>query len=485
MQLMNFLKGLIKTFLKQAKEVGIKVWRLFESKITLVFCLLIFLLDLSYPVTISYDSGHYLWLTSLIRDRQWLLWDPIRNIGFPLIIHLSRVMFGDNANAVHFLLAFLHCVLFIMGINIVNTAVNGNGKIVISKFLISIIVAVVIVLDPTVFGYYNTLLTEFVSATVAVLAIWLCVLVLRENVRLSNSRISLLTSGLVILVVFSWHVKQPYIGAALFPFMLLAFVLFVNKSNRTKSRIVLVGIVASLIAVFFTTQLWNLFLIKQGNPMPEERRLSNFITTTPRNRLSCMGASGSEKENFIDQYLAFSNFYYLDQSHCRIIKKPSLLISSENGAISQRAFNNKKISNIFDVGPYTSYVQTFNQPDNYPPDRINNFLAGRIPISNFLFTSSMLLLPLFFVIALIVYFLKKTELAAILVILLGSSFGNLLGHLVMGILPIDRYLFFSYVLNLLSLVIGVLIFGNWIISLVHRFAKKNDSFQNQSQPPPI
>jgi len=472
MQNVDFIKRSKSSFISQAKLVSRTVWHFVESQSTLIFCLLLFLLDLSYPIIISYDSGHFLWLTSLIKERQWSLWDPIRNIGFPLIIHFSRVMFGDNANAVHYSFAFLHCILLIMGVNIINFAVNNKRKSVISKFIIFIIVAVLIALDPTVFGYYNTLLTEFVSVTLAVLAIWLCILILREDTRSSNFQTILYTCCLAILVVLSWHVKQPYIGAALFPFILLAAVLFVDKSTRRKSAIVSIGVIASLIAVFMTTQLWNHFLVENGNPMPAERQLTNLIKTTPRNHLRCIGASGSEKENILNQYLAFSNFYYLDQSHCDIITEPNLFISSENGAIAQRIFNNKGISNVFDVGPNTSYVQMFNQPGNYPSDRINEIFVGRIPISNFLFTSSMLMLPLFLVISLLVFLIKNNKLAAILTIMLGTSFGNLLGHLVMGILPLDRYLLLSYVLNLISLVIGVIAVGNWIGSRIQRFADK-------------
>jgi len=468
MQHGDFIKRFKSSFINQIKLVGRNVWFFVESQSTLIFCLLLFLLDLSYPIIISFDSGHYLWLTSLIKERQWSLWDPIRNIGFPLIIHFSRVMFGDNANAVHYLFAFLHCILLIMGVNIVNFAVNSNRKTVISKFIIFIIVAVLIALDPTIFGYYNTLLTEFVSVTMAMLAIWLCILILRDDKRSSNFKTILYISCLAILVVLSWHLKQPYIGAALFPFILLAAILFVNKPTRKKSGIVLIGVIASLIFVLITTQLWTRFLLENGNPMPAERQLTNFIKTTSRNHLSC----SSEKENVLNQYLAFSNFYYFDQSHCDIITKPNLFISSENGAISQRIFNNKGISNIFDVGPYTSYVQMFNQPGNYPSDRINDIFAGRIPISNFLFTSSMLVLPLFFAISLLAYLIKKTELAALLTIILGTSFGNLLGHIVMGILPIDRYLLLSYVLNLLCLGIGIIAAGNWIGSFVKRLDNK-------------
>ena len=471
MQYSDFIKRFKSTFTSQAKFVGRNIWHFIESQSTVIFCLLLFLLDLSYPIIISYDSGHYLWLTSLIRERQWSLWDPIRNIGFPLIIHISRVLFGDNANAVHYLMAFMHCILLIAGVNIVNITVNKK-KTLISRFVIFIIVFLLIALDPTVFGYYNTLLTEFVSVTLAVLAIWLCILILKQDILSSYTRTIIYTCCLAVLVVLSWHLKQPYIGAALFPFILLAVVLVLNKSTRKRSAIVSIGVITSLIAVFMTTQLWNQFLVVNGNPMPAERQLTNLIKTTPRDHLRCIGASGSEKENILNQYLAFSNFYYLDQSNCDIITKPNVFISAENGAISQRIFNNKGISNVFYVGHNAGYVQMFIQPGNYPSDRINEFFTKRILASNFLFTTSMLVLPFFLVVAFFVYLIKKNGLAAILTIMLGTSFGNLCGNLVMGILPIDRYLLLSYVLNLLSLIIGIIAVGSWMWSCIHRFTDK-------------
>ena len=58
----------------------------------------------------------------------------------------------------------------------------------------------------------------------------------------------------------------------------------------------------------------------------------------------------------------------------------------------------------------------------------------------------------------------------ILVLLSGTSFANILSDVIFGILPIDRYLLYSYVLNLIILVIIPIQLSRWLLSILrHKF----------------
>ena len=469
---MNFmmnetLHGFCSTTLKRLIQ---KIWNFFETYQLVAFSIYFFMLNLSYPIIITWDSGHYLWLSSLIRERQWWLWDPIRNIAFPLLVHASRVIFGDNANATHFFLATSFCITFVAIVYIVNYALNLKSQKKVPIIYITLLITFFIMIDPIIFGYYNTLLTEFVSSTIAVSACLISVYVYRKVTELKRDQFIFFIGLLILLVVVSWHIKQPYVGAALFPFIILATVLFVNKSTQKKSGIVVIGIATSILLVLLSNNLWYSFLKGQGNPLPQNRLITTFLIKNNRNRLACSSPDEAEDVSILSRYLAFANFNVLDQSQCKISLTPCLNCAAENGAIAQRAFNLQNYSNVFFTGPYTEYTTMFVQTDNFPSGRINAFFINRIPITNSMFTISFLVLP-FVVIFSILFFLRtKAILSMILVLLSGTSFANILSDVIFGILPIDRYLLYSYVLNLIILVIILIQLSRWLLSILrHKF----------------
>ena len=55
----------------------------------------------SYKVVITYDSSHYLWLSSLLsKNGDFSTWDVARGPIFPLFIRICNVLFGFGVNGV-------------------------------------------------------------------------------------------------------------------------------------------------------------------------------------------------------------------------------------------------------------------------------------------------------------------------------------------------------------------------------------------------
>jgi hypothetical protein len=77
-----------------------------------LFILLIILIDSLYPITITFDSAHYIWLADLIKQGNWADWDPIRFVGFPLHIFLSLMIFGENMGALLLPMILAHILIF-------------------------------------------------------------------------------------------------------------------------------------------------------------------------------------------------------------------------------------------------------------------------------------------------------------------------------------------------------------------------------------
>jgi 4-amino-4-deoxy-L-arabinose transferase-like glycosyltransferase len=71
----------------------------------------------------------------------------------------------------------------------------------------------------------------------------------------------------------------------------------------------------------------------------------------------------------------------------------------------------------------------------------------------FLFTAGFLALPFYLLISLVVWFKKKDQLRAIILILLSTAFLNALAHTMFS--HLDRYFFFVYPLILLAFTIDI------------------------------
>ncbi len=428
----------------------------FHRYALLIFVALLILVDLQYTITLTWDSGHYLSLAEVIRQGTWQDWDPIRLAVFPLGIYLSQSVFGFNTTALLIPMMLAHILLFVVSYQLILAVFQPERRVV--RLLIMVFVFLFVAMDPTVVGYYHTLLTEHPAATVAVLAS-LAAYQLLQAVPHSR-RFYWLSALLILLVPFAWHIKQPYIGAALFP-LLIASLLFLIRSftKRNLLYVVIMGIVTAGL-VLGSNAAWNGFLRSQGNPLNQNRRLSSFTEKRVEDRTSSFNSdpAGFIKLN-IKRYLKSSNAVLLDKE-TRAMTDFSLTRGFQNEMIAHKMYIhtgalNQEPMPRFD--PYVYYLQDYYRS----PQWLDKLFKPRLPLSNFLFTVTLLLLPFYVIFQFVLWLKRKTQVNALLLILAGSAFLNALLHLLAN--QIDRYLFWGYPLSLL--VITIL-----LIQLVQRLA---------------
>lgn len=414
-----------------------------------VLLLLLYFINISYPVTITFDSAHYLWLADLIKQGNWALWDPIRLLGFPLNIFFSLSVFGYSQDALLIPMILAHLLLFIFCYQIGLEVLKPYNK----TFRFSIIIAIYlfIVLDPTVVGYFHTLMTEYLAAMIAAIS---CFVALRLfSAPLFSKRFYFLSTYFLLMAPISWHLKQPYIGAALFPFLIVIFLIILRKFSW---KLLVYGLIVNsliMVLVLSSTFAWNSFLESQGNPMKENRQLSTYAEQSISNKI------GDAKNNPLDMinrqiahYLASTNFRRRTSSG--EMGEINLTKGFQNSMIAHRMFLNPGQSNIYYLFPfYDPYTLGFK--DFYsPPIWINHLFQSRVTLSNFLFISSYLILPFYLIVVLILWLRNKNLVNTALLILGGTSFLNTIAHLLLH--PIDRYLFMGYPLNLLIIVILII-----------------------------
>lgn len=423
-------------------------WNLLISNGRWFFIILLIYINLRYPLTITYDSAHYLWLADLIRTRDFASWDPFRTALFPLKIHLSLSHFGYSQIALLLPMIVSQFFLFIVGSQIAQNVLKATQKNI--KIIINLSVFLFISLDPTIVGYFHTLLTEYAVAFIAMISCYLALNI--YHTPIFSKKFYLLTSLVLILTVISWHIKQPYIGAALYPFLISITLIVIRDYSLKILSFGLISVVTVIIVVFASNTAWNSFLERQNNPMVEERIISEFLDTTVEVRTTTL------EENFTD-FIHYHLHLYLRSIN--LIPHPtldsgqsiSLLQGFQNDLIAHRMFKNRGISNMYYQDPFLDqysryFISTYN-----PPKLINPVFLARLKASHFLFTISYLLIPFVFIIALVYWFKNMSSFSLTILILSGTSLFNAIAHLLVW--PIDRYLFLGYPLNLLIILIMV------------------------------
>lgn len=413
----------------------------------LFLCALLVIFDLFYPITYTYDSSHYLFLADIIKTGDWANWDPVRGLGFPLLLRLSFIFAGETDIGILLLMIFFHIISFYFSFLLIVQILKIQNYS--DKFIVSVLLFLFIFLDPIVFGYYHACLTEFVAASVAIVSSYMAYKYfdLFRCGKADSSKTILYTLYFVAGSIFIWHIKQSYVSTTLIPFGLVFLLLLI----KIKRKFIVVNGLFSFglifLFLFCSIKAWDLFLEKNGMPKKPDRSVFTLLDKrfAINKKLSISGK--------FDRYLAISNFYGYDWKNDIVDKTPSFNRAYENKDIAYRQFEIKgQAHNITGTSDFLyGFVSNF-LVEYKAPKWFNKICIYRTSLSNFIFTLLFLLLPIGLIIALIRYAIYKEDCAGTLFILLGTSFINAISH-VLFIKPIDRYNFYGYPLLLLGLVV--------------------------------
>ena len=459
------------------QKISNSVWNLLINNSMWLFAVLITIIALSYPVTLTFDSAHYLQHAYIIRDGNWASWDPIRNVGFPLQIFLSLSIFGENQNALLYPMIMAHVLLYIFSCLIIFEVFELKSEI--HRLITTFVVFIFVAMDPTVLGYFHTLLTEFHAATFAVISCYVAIKLYKS--KLFSKQFFMFSSFYLILVPIAWHLKQPYIGASYFPLLIVTLMILIREKSLKTTAYVFGMSLTVLGIVLVSTLSWSSFLRAGDNPMRHERQISTALESqlNYQSAISRANPTGYLKDK-VAGYLAFTNYYIFDFHTYSVIKSPMIGRGSENSVIAHRMFTHLGGSNLFFYWPTLMKYAIHFQINYDAPVLINDLFLNRIRASNILFTLTNIFLPV--VVLLSGYYWIKTRntLNASIFILSCASLINLIAHLFL-LAPNDRYQFWGYVLNLLIVIIVILALFVWITQKLSEHSQYGGSVrQNHS-----
>jgi hypothetical protein len=349
------------------------------------------------------------------------------------------------------------------------------------------------IINPIIFGYYHSLLTEYVAISLGVLSCYLSLNYLYTDYYSERKLFVLYAIIIVFLVVFAWFLKQPYFSTVLFPFLVSNILAVSSKFSLKNVLPRLISFIVCLFVLALSILFWNRFLTVKGVDLNTSRNVSKGLGNQLIGSIDYLEVEQDDdrgefvislynkKGEIVESKIIKSNRDFVPTKDAVILissyffKYPSLILDSyfanylsiiniyrsytidgvrynvsrefdldfinENQAIAYRIYNNSE--NIFYMVPERlERVLLFNQTNN-PPIYLNKLMLFFCTPFNYIFKFSFILLPFTLLVSIsykIFSLIKKrnNNLLNIVIIMLGFSFAHMLLHIITEA-RLDRY----------------------------------------------
>ena len=238
------------------------------NKKEILFILLV-ITFFSFSIIITWDSTHYMTYVSIFEGvSKFSNWDIVRGPIFPYIIYLGVTLFGKTTQGI-LLLLFLFYLVFIKLVNYFCKAIFQD------KVIIKCVVLLFCIFNPIIFGYFHTLLTEFVAITLAMCS---CYFAYKWWNVSNKKKKSLYSLYFVIALPISWLLKRPYICCVLIPMIISIGIALFNNHTKQSVLYYLGTFTIATITLVISVIGWNQFLIYKGVDMNTGRDSSSMMS---------------------------------------------------------------------------------------------------------------------------------------------------------------------------------------------------------------
>lgn len=247
---------------------------------TIILLLILMIIFFSFSIILTYDSGHYLGYVSIFEGvSPASSWDIVRGPVFPIIIHLSNILFGKTSTGM-LVCIFIFYLSFVLICHNLCKEIFKNNK---HRNIIHGLLLAYLVLNPLILGYYHVMLTEFVSITISMLNILLAYKWI--SIDLHDKKSSIIYSFyFIFIVIFCWHLKQPYIIIAIIPTIIASIISLIQ--NHKKSNIIYrIGTIGAsvallLISIFVWNNILNIMNVDKSSDRDSSSMLGKQLLTT-------------------------------------------------------------------------------------------------------------------------------------------------------------------------------------------------------------
>lgn len=205
---------------KIIKKIKNNVWKI-------IGIIVLGILFFSYNILITLDASEYLGLANFIgTSKMYSDWVGHRGILFPLLLRIFQP-FGIENKIFFLILMFIFYLIMIFTIIKIYKKCKEleiiNNKIFSVLFIVWIIFFVVI--NPIIFSYFHTIMTEFVAIPLILLSCYLS----WKWIDTSHKKLSVVF--LTLITILLYHLKQSYVVAPLLAMLIASLISIIKKFN--------------------------------------------------------------------------------------------------------------------------------------------------------------------------------------------------------------------------------------------------------------
>lgn len=232
--------------------------------LTGVIIILLAILFFSYNITTTWDSSEYLGLADYIGTNDMQdKWIGHRGIAFPLLLKLFKP-FGIENKVFLLVLTFIFYISMLVTIYLIYKKLKEIGylKSKVRKIVFIIYSIFFVILNPIIFGYYHTILTEFVAITIALVMCYLTWKWIDYDWKENKKKCIIYAVIFAFLTVFIYHIKQSLVSLALIPVMIAAFISIINNFKLKNISVKIFTLIFIIIMLVASIKIWNLSMKK-------------------------------------------------------------------------------------------------------------------------------------------------------------------------------------------------------------------------------
>lgn len=303
--------------------------------IILIFLLITFLY-FSFPLLIMPDSvEYYSYLKIFYGVNSLATWDVVRGPVLPFLLFIITLLFGDSMLGLLLGTYIFFIIFVIIYYKVIDSIIKKMNPSKFKLIFIWSIFLIFIIFNPILFGYFHSLLTEFVIILIALISClisweWI-------NINFYDNKKKYVIFNLIIsfLFLFSWFLKQPYFSVVFFPFLIANCISIFKHFNFKNIIQRLISFSLSICVLILAIIGWGKFLIHNNVNYSNSRNNEYFLSKAMINGISNFRVSDDLDNITINEILKD-----------KYIKKneKEKLISIVNG--ENTSYDNFKIINV-------------------------------------------------------------------------------------------------------------------------------------------
>ena len=236
-----------------------------ENKVKIFLIIVLILwsaLFFNYNIITTYDSSEYLGMADVLgKSEMKSIWIGHRGLSFPLLIKIFLLL-GINGKYPLLIMLYVFYLIMIFGLVKIYKNLKDKGFFndKYSKVIYCILVFLLIILNPIIFGYYHAVLTEFISMTISVITSYLCLKWLDIDIKENKKESIIYAVIFALLSVFLYHVKQSLIPIMLVSLLITSLMSIIERCTLKNFALRFFTIMFSAVMAILSVIIWNVLM---------------------------------------------------------------------------------------------------------------------------------------------------------------------------------------------------------------------------------